>query len=156
MEAAQQSGGNYHSTTLCRAVAALQIMLGIATPLALLSIGGAAIYGAAVLLPLLWITAGASGEVGRWYFTVLAALVAGEISWVVTWSLLPALQLLVPLIVMAAAPLAFRRTFSKPLKTYEYVVVVIVLALIGLAGVASLSAGSSTRIRETKFEQSTR
>jgi hypothetical protein len=80
---------NPESASLRLAVAALQVVLGSFTPLALISIGGVGIYAAPVLLPLLWITANASRGAGRWYLTVLASLVAAETAWAISWSLVP-------------------------------------------------------------------
>jgi len=131
----------------------LQVVVGVATPLALTSIGGLGIYAAPVLLPLLWITAAASGRVGRWYFTILAALLVGEVTWAITWSLAPALQLVGPIAAMVLTPILFFRTFRDSLDFRASVLVVAILGLVGLSGIASLTVGSSTTSREVSFER---
>jgi hypothetical protein len=101
------------------AVAALQVVLGAFTPLALISIGGVGIYSAPLLLPLLWITANACRGGGRWYFTVLAALLAAESAWAISWSLWPSLQLFLPLLAAIAIIVLFIKSWHRDLPLCE-------------------------------------
>lgn len=137
-----------------RAVGVLQVVLGTVTPLALISIGGLGIYGAPILLPLLWITANASRGAGRWYFTALAALVAVETAWAISWSLAPTLQLPVPIIAAAATAVLFVKTSRLALSIRTTLVIVALLGLLGLAGIAALAGNEETRMREVEFDRS--
>lgn len=136
------------------AAVALQILLGAFTPLALISIGGVGIYAAPLLLPLLWITANACRRGGRWYFTVLAALTAAETAWAISWSLLPALQVLLPLLAATATVILFVKTWRQQLPFARTAIVLLALGAFGLAGIASLAnGGESLTTREITFDR---
>lgn len=55
--------------------------LAAATVVALLSIGGAAVFGAPLLLPALWVAVRRSAGWARRGFIILASLVAAEVAW---------------------------------------------------------------------------
>lgn len=129
------------------AVGALQVLVGAFTPLALVSIAGVGIYAAPVLLPLLWVTANACRGGGRWYFTILAALVAAEAAWAISWSLMPDLQLPLPLVAAAATGYVFVKTWHKQMRAGTTLVLLFALGAFGLAGIGAL-AGADTTSRE--------
>ena len=124
-----------------RAVAALQLLVGALAPLALVSIGGVGIYGAPLLLPLLWITANACRSRGRWYFTVLAGLAAAESAWAASWTFFPDLQLFLPVVLATATVVVFVKSWHCSLSSSRTVVVFFALGALGLAGIGSLAVG---------------
>lgn len=132
-----------HGRAARLAAAALQVVLGVFTPLALLSLAGVGVYAAPALLPLLWIAARAGRSIVRWYLTALAALVAGEVVWAITWSLAPSLQP-VAVAAIAATFAGFTLGFKKSLDARTSVLVLVVLGVVGLAGVGALAGGGST------------
>jgi hypothetical protein len=134
------------------AVTALQVLLAAFTPLALISIGGFGIYAAPVLLPLLWIAANASLGSGRWYFIVLAALVAAETAWAISWSLVPSLQLALPILAAMATVFLFVKTWHRDLPIQTAALVLVALGAFGLAGIGSLAVGGDNHTRGT-FER---
>lgn len=135
------------------AVAALQVLVGIVTPVALTSIGGLGIYAAPVLLPLLWISANACRGAGRWYFTILASLVAALSAWAVSWTLVPNLQLLLPMISAAVIVVLFVKTWHQDLPLRITLLTLLALGAFGLAGIGVLAAGGDTTTREANFER---
>ena len=83
-----------------------RIVLAMVTLVALASMGGAAIFGSPILLPLLFLAALVSGRVGRGIFSVLAGLVVAEVVWAGVYVLVgeqPVVIWLVPLSAFAAA-----------------------------------------------------
>lgn len=135
------------------AVVALQVLVGTVTPLALSSIGGLGIYAAPVLLPLLWIAANACRGAGRWYFTILGSLVAALSGWAISWSLVPNLQLVLPIIAAAAVIVLFVRTWHRDLPLGITLITLVALAAFGLAGIGALAIGEQTTSREVTFER---
>lgn len=136
------------------AIAALQVLVGVSTPLALISIGGLGIYAAPILLPLLWITANACRGSGRWYFTVLGALLAALSTWAIAWGIAPGLQLLLPLVAATAVVVLFIKTWHRDLALTNIAIVLFALGALGLAGIGSLAAGDeATTTREVNIER---
>ena len=133
----QATGGTHAGSRL--AVAALQILLGVFTPLALISIGGVGIYSAPFLLPLLWVVANASERAGRILFTVLGALVAAESAWAISWALVPATQLILPIGAGIGVAALFTRTAGGELPLRTALLTLLVLAAVGTAGVATMA-----------------
>ena len=133
-------------------LAALQIVLGALTPLLLLSIGGAGIYAAPALLPLLWVTAHASRGGLRVYLTVLAALTAAETIWAFAWSLIPSLQAILPLSAVVATGFLFAKTCGRALPSRVVALLLVALAGLGATGPIGLADGESTTTREMEAE----
>lgn len=152
MMAARETVEEAHSGGSRGPVAALQVVVGAFTPLALISIGGVAIYAAPVLLPLLWITANACRGAGRWYFTVLASLVAALSAWAISWGLAPSLQVPLPIAAAAATGTVFVKTWHRDLPIRTIALTLLALAALGLAGIGALAAGGDTSTREVEFE----
>ncbi len=137
------------------AAAALQLTVGLFTPLALVSIGGLGIYAAPLLLPLLWVSSNACRSGGRWYFIALASLLAAESTWAISWTLLPALQLLLPLTAAATTAVLFIKTWHRALPRARTALVLVALAALGFGGIAALAAdGEARSTRETTFDRS--
>ena len=132
----------------------LQVVLGVFTPLALISVGGLGIFTAPLLLPLLWVIARQSRGGGRWYFTFLAALVAAESGWAFAWSVAPALQLPLPIAFAAATSWIFVHTSAKgDLKEDTTALVIVALLIIGGLGVAGAALYDGEVTREVRMEK---
>lgn len=129
-------------------VAAFQVLVGAFTPLALLSLGGLGIYTAPILLPLLWITANACRGSGRWYYTVLAALLAAQSAWAIAWAIAPGLQLILPLIAATATVILFLKTWHRDLPLARTAITLLALGAFGLAGIGALAADTASTSRE--------
>lgn len=142
-----------HASASRGAVAALQVMVGAFTPLALISISGVAIYAAPLLLPLLWITANASRGTGRWYFTVLGSLLAALSTWAISSGLVPNLQLPLPILVAAATATLFVKTWHRDLPIRTITLILLALGALGVAGIGALAQGGGTTTREVTFER---
>ena len=130
----------------------LQLVLGLVTPLALSSFGGAAIYGGAVLLPLLWIAARAGHSFVRWYLTILAALVGGEVLWAVAWVLVPGAQVAIPLLGILATVVGFGISFRSELRRSTAAVILFALVAVGASGPLALAADPGVQRRQITFE----
>jgi hypothetical protein len=119
-----------------------QIVLGVLTPLLLLSIGGAGIATAPLLLPALWLVGRGSNSVARGYFVVLAALTAGEAVWAATWWTAPKLVLLAPVAIGVTA-IVYPMTFGRVREPRHVALTMLLLAALGSIGPASLATDAT-------------
>jgi hypothetical protein len=110
--------------------------------------GGLGIYTAPVLLPLLWITANACRGAGRWYFTVLATLLASETAWAISWGLMPNLQALLPIVVAATTVVLFVKTWHKNSSVPRVALTLLALGAFGLVGIGAMGIGGETVTQE--------
>lgn len=140
------------SSTAHWGVRGLQLVLGLVTPLALSSFGGIAIYGAAVLLPLLWIAARGGHSFVRWYLTILAALVTGEVLWAVAWVFVPRGQLVIPLLGILATVVGFAISFWSELRQSTVALILVALVAVGASGPLALAANPGVQSRQITFE----
>lgn len=131
---------------------ALQLVLGLFTPLALVSIGGLGIYSGGVLLPLLWLAARAGRGFVRWYLTTLAALVAGEVTWAVAWVFVPDAQLVIPLLAIALTMIGFGISFRRALGASTVVVILVTFVALGASGALALAADPGVQRQRSTFE----
>lgn len=143
------------SSTAHWGVRGLQLVLGLVTPLALSSFGGAAIYGGTVLLPLLWIAASAGHSFVRWYLTILAALVTGEVLWAVAWVFVPGGQLAIPLLGILATVVGFAISFRCELRRSTVAVILLALVAVGASGPLALAANPGVQGRQTPSKPAT-
>ena len=133
-------------------VALVRLAVGVVSPLLLVSMGGAGIYSAPVLFPVLWWTAHRSEGGLRWYFTVVAGLAAAETAWAISWSFFPSFQSLLPIAAASAMVTSLVTTSLSYVPRRVLAIFLIVLAGFGACGVLAVAEEGGQPERQVSAE----